>query len=53
MPYKNHKTGASHFGLYRHYWRLKCYEKPTTLGKNLLMLLAIISAYVINVFNYS
>ena len=53
MPYRNHKTDASHFGLCRYYWRPQCYEKPTPLGKNLLMLLAVISAYVISVFNYS
>ena len=53
MLYRNHKTGASHFGLYRYYWRLKCYEKLTSLGKALLMFLAIISVYFISVFNCS
>ena len=53
MRYRSQKTGASHFGLYRHDWRLKCYEELIFFGKTQLMLLSIISVYVISVFSYS
>ena len=53
MRYRSLKTGASHFGLYRHDWKLKCYEELIFFGKTQLMLVSIISVYVISVFSYS
>ena len=53
MRYRKQKTGASHFGLYRQGWRLKCYEELIFFGKIQLQLLSVISVYVISVFSYS
>ena len=53
MHYRSQKTDASHFGLYRHDWRLKCYEVLTLFGKTQLMHLSVTSVYVISVFSYS
>ena len=53
MRYRNQKTGASHFGLYRQDWRLKCYEELIFFGKIQRKLLSIISVHVISVFSYS
>ena len=53
MPHKSHKIVVSHFGLYRHYWRLKCCEKPILLGKTLLMFSAVTSVRVVSAFSYS
>ena len=53
MRYRSQKTGASHFGLYRHDWRLKCYEELIFFGKTQLLSLSVISVYVISAFSYS
>ena len=34
MPNRCYKIVVSHFGLYRHHWRLKCCEKPIFLGED-------------------
>lgn len=53
MQNTSHVSADSPIGLWRHHWKFKCCKKWTFLGKTVLKLLAIMSAHLIIIFNYS